>query len=235
MIILALDTSSRLCSLAVLGDGELLSSTGGVSDEPYASRVFADLNRVMAQARVELAQIELFAVATGPGAFTGLRVGLAAVKGWSEVFGRPVAAVSVLESIAAQAQATRPAQMLAPVMDARGGHLYGGLFRRDETDGRLLAMAEEVVLSHDEYFRWVRQVAGSESPLFVTTTPEMVKAALAPSSLAGAALEEVSGELAPSIGRLGLARSRRGELVDSLALEANYVRRSDAETKWRGG
>jgi hypothetical protein len=98
----------------------------------------------------------------------------------------------------------------------------------------LHGIAEDVVLSQEEYFRWVERVAGREDPLFVTTTPEVIKAGLAASPFAGAALEEASGELAPFIGRLGLASSRRGELVDSLALEAHYVRRSDAEVKWRG-
>lgn len=232
MLILAVDTSSRQCSLALLRDQEVLAATGGVSEEPYASRIFADLKRVTGQARVELAQIELFAVAAGPGSFTGLRVGLTAVKGWSEAFGRPVAAVSVLEAMAAQA---RGGPILAPVWDARGGKLFGGVFRREGADGRLRAMGEEVVLSPGEYFQWVAGVSGGEAPIFVTTTPEVVGTALAGSPFAGATVEEVSGELAPWIGRLGWARSQRGEVVDSLGLEANYVRRSDAEEKWRGG
>jgi tRNA threonylcarbamoyladenosine biosynthesis protein TsaB len=232
MLILAVDTSSRQCSLAVLRDHEVLATTGGTSDEPYASRLFADLDRVLTQANVEVAQIELFAVAIGPGAFTGLRVGLAAVKGWSEVFRRPAAAVSVLEAIATQAKSS--GQLLAAVADARGSQFYGGLFRRDPSDGCLQPIAEEVVLSSEEYFRWIAQVAGSEEPLFVTTTPEPVKMALAASPFAAAVLKEVSGDLAPFVGRLGLERSQHGKLVDALALEANYVRRSDAEVKWRG-
>jgi tRNA threonylcarbamoyladenosine biosynthesis protein TsaB len=233
MLILALDTSTRQCSLAILRDEQVLAATGGVSEEPYATRIVTDANRVLSQSRVELLQIELFAVAAGPGSFTGLRVGLAAVKGWAEVFGRPIAAVSGLEAVAAQAQGA--AQVLAPVIDARGGQLFGGVFRREGPDGRLTAMAEEVVLSAEEYFRWVAGVAGSEAPLFVTTTPEVVKTGLEDSAFAGATLELVSGLLAPTIGRLGLQRWRRGEVVDALSLDANYVRRSDAEVKWRGG
>ena len=234
MLILALDTSTRYCSLALLRDQEVVAATAGVSDEPYASRIFSDLKHVTAQAGVEVSQIELFAVATGPGSFTGLRVGMTAVKGWSEVFGRPVAPVSVLEAIAVQARG--PGRVLVPVLDARGGHLFGGAFRRERegVEGRLQAIGEEVVLSAEEYFRWVAGVSGGEAPVFVTSTPDVVKAGLAAWPWEGATVEEVSGELAPWVGRLGLARSLRGELVDSLGLEANYVRRSDAETKWRG-
>jgi tRNA threonylcarbamoyladenosine biosynthesis protein TsaB len=233
MLILALDTSTRQCSLAVLRDEEVLAGTGGISSEPYASRVFTDLTGILRRAGVELPQIELFAVACGPGSFTGLRVGLSAVKGWSEVFGRPVAPVSVLEAIAVQAQGAGP--LIAPVLDARGGQLFGGVFRREEGEGRLKGVGEEVVLSPQEYLAWLGGIVGPEKPLFVTSTPEVVKPVLAAGPWAGAGLQDVSGELAPFIGRIGLECSRRGGVVDSLGLEANYVRRSDAEVKWRGG
>ena len=211
-----------------------MAATGGFSDEPYASRLFADLDRVLGQAQVKLEQIELFAVATGPGSFTGLRVGLTAVKAWAEVFGRPIAAVSGLEAVAVQAGATD--RLLVPVTDARGGQFFGGIFRRvDPSSGALQLLGEEVVLKAEEFFRWVMQRTEGQAPLFVSTTAEAVRGALAVSPLAGAALEEVSGELAPFIGRLGYARALRGQLVDSVGLEANYVRRSDAEANWKGG
>jgi tRNA threonylcarbamoyladenosine biosynthesis protein TsaB len=217
----------------MLRDQEVLAATGGVSEEPYASRIFFDLKRVLGQAGAQLAQIELFAVACGPGSFTGLRVGLTAVKGWSEVFGRPVAPVSVLEAIAAQVQA--PSDLVAPVLDARGGQVFGGVFRKEGPDEQLRAMAEEVALPLEEYFPWVAGVLDGKAPVFVSPTPQVIRGALAASPFAGATLEEASSELAPWIGRLGWARSRRGEVVDSLGLEANYVRRSDAEVKRRDG
>jgi hypothetical protein len=96
-------------------------------------------------------------------------------------------------------------------------------------------MAEEVVLPPEEYFPWVAGVLDGKAPVFVTPTPQVIREALAASPFAGARLEEASGELAPWIGLLGWARSRRGEVVDSLGLEANYVRRSDAEVKRREG
>ena len=121
------------------------------------------LHRMLGQASVELGQIELFAVVAGPGSFTGLRVGLAAVKGWAEVLGRPIAAVSGLEAVAAQAQGE--AHLLAAAIDARGGQIFGGIFRREGADGRLVARAEEVVLGAEEYFQWVAGVTGGEKPV----------------------------------------------------------------------
>jgi len=234
MLILAVDTSSRQGSLAVLRDQKVLAATGGLFDEPYASRLFADLDRVLVGAQVKLEQIEVFAVAAGPGSFTGLRVGLTAVKGWAEVFSRPIAAVSGLEAVAVQAHAT--VGLLVPVIDARGGQFFGAIYRwADPAGSQLQLLGQEVVLPSEEFFRWVAQQIDGQSPLFLSPTIAAVGSALDASPLAGALLEEVSGELAPFIGRLGYARALRGQLVDSLSLEANYVRRSDAEVNWRGG
>src|SRR4051794_25546417 len=104
MLTLAVDTSTRYCSMALLRGDKVLARTGGVTEEPYASRVFSDVGRIVILAQVQIPQIELFAVVAGPGSFTGLRVGLTVVKGWAEVFGRRIAPVSGLEAVAAQSK-----------------------------------------------------------------------------------------------------------------------------------
>jgi len=234
MLILAVDTSGRHGSVAVLRDQKVLATVGGVSDQPYASRLFMDLDTVLGKAQITLEQFDLFAVATGPGSFTGLRVGLTAVKGWAEVFGRRIAPISVLEAVAVQAPAR--STLVAPLMDARGGQVFGAVFRSRETaDGQMQLLGEEVVLAADEFLEWVaRQTPQGQVPLFLSPTMEAIRPALASSRLAGAQIEEVSSTLAPFIGRLGYARALQGRLVDSLNLDANYVRRSDAEVNWRG-
>jgi tRNA threonylcarbamoyladenosine biosynthesis protein TsaB len=233
MLVLAVDNCDRNGSLAVLRNETVLSETGGFADEPYASRIFVDLQNVLDKARVRLEEIELFAVSTGPGSFTGLRVGLTAVKGWAEVFDRPIAAISGLEAVAVQGPPTEA--LLAPVMDARGGQVFGGIFRwKDASASHIEAMGEEVVLSADEFAHWVEGCTGGQPRMFLSPTVESVRRAWAGSRLAGAQVAEVSRTLAPFIGRLGYARARRGDLVDSLRLEANYVRRSDAEVNWKG-
>jgi tRNA threonylcarbamoyladenosine biosynthesis protein TsaB len=219
--------------MVLLEDGEVLASRSGITDEPYASRVFSDLRQILQQTGVQLAQIELFAVAKGPGSFTGLRVGLAAVKGWAEVWSLPVAPVSVLEAIAVQAKDS--AKRVAAIVDARGGQVFGGLFRREESGSGLSLLGEETISTPADFFGLVFHQCGKEVPVFVTTNAEAVRVAVAASAYADAELQEVSAELAPFIGRLGLQQSRRGEVVDALRLEANYVRRSDAEVKWRNG
>ncbi len=85
-----------------------------------------------------------------------------------------------------------------------------------------------------EFLEFARKQAGDSSLSFVTPSPEVIRDAVAQSAFRGSTIEQVSTVLAPIIGKLGLARAQRGELVDALALDANYIRRSDAELLWKG-
>jgi tRNA threonylcarbamoyladenosine biosynthesis protein TsaB len=230
MLILALDTSTQAGSLALFRDTRLLGVVSTWVEETYSSRMFRHLEFLLREVDLKLEQVELFAVSAGPGSFTGLRVGLTAVKGWAEVFGRPIAAVSALEAVAAQAKSQ--AELLAPVLDARRGQIYGGLYKREGP--HLRRTGDEVVMAPGEFLDLLRTQAGDTRPVFVTPTPESFAPALAVSAYSACELEPVSTVLAPVIGRLGYARALRGELVDPLTLDANYVRRSDAEVRWKG-
>lgn len=178
---------------------------------------------------LKLEQFDLYAVAAGPGSFTGLRVGLTAAKGWAEVYGKPIAAVSALEAVAAQARST--ADLLVPVLDARRGELYFGFYKRTR-DG-LAVEGDECSATPEEFVSAVRERAGANAFAIVTPVPELLVSVMSRFETKLVPIEGVSIVLAPMIGQLGLARARRGETVDALRLDANYVRRSDAELKWK--
>jgi len=230
MRVLAVDTSTPAGSLAVLESDRVLGVVSTWVEETYSSRLFRHLEFLLRELRIELPQFDLYAVAAGPGSFTGLRVGLTAVKGWAEVHGKPIAAVSGLQAVASQAHATEP--LLVPVIDARRGQIYGGMYER--RGGRLERRGDEVVMTLEEFLALLPAEAAGARLAFVTPTPELIAAAVARSEFFRCPVETVSAVLAPIIGRLGLAQAERGELVDSLALDAHYIRRSDAELLWRG-
>src|SRR6266849_3126520 len=146
MLLLAVDTSTQAGSLAVLRDDRVLGVVSSWVEETYSSRMFRHLEFLLGELSLELKQFELFAVAAGPGSFTGLRVGLTAVKGWAEVYQKPIAAVSALEAVAAQAKAA--VRMLVPMIDARRGQVYAGLYESREAalarrrDGVVMMPAE---------------------------------------------------------------------------------------------
>lgn len=229
MLTLAIDTSTPSGSVAVLREDRVQAVLGIAAEETYSSRLFRHVKYLLAEMQLSLREFDLFAVAAGPGSFTGLRIGLTAAKGWAEVFSKQVVGVSVLEAIAAQA--TTPVALLVPLLDARRGQIFGAAYERGE--GRMIRRGEEWVLTPEETLQKLSQLTGRESVALVSPTPEVVEPHLARSNFPNAALERTSPLLAAEIGRLGYLRASCGEAIDPIGLDANYVRRSDAELKWR--
>jgi tRNA threonylcarbamoyladenosine biosynthesis protein TsaB len=236
MLILALDTSSTSGSLALLRDTTILTHRVSSSKEPYSVSLLRETKELLDPECISFEQIDLFAVHAGPGSFTGLRVGLTTVKGWAEVWGRPVAAVSGLEAMATQvSRLAAPGSLVAAVMDARRGQIFGGVFR-SRGSGVLERIGEEVVASADEFLQSLRPQLGDAGGLAIACIlPEVIRPAVQRQGLGCCRIEVVSNELAPFIGQLGYAKAVRGDVVDALHLDANYIRRCDAEVNWKGG
>jgi tRNA threonylcarbamoyladenosine biosynthesis protein TsaB len=229
VLILALDTSSPCGSVAVLRDQTTIGVISTRGEENYSSRMFRHLEFLLNDLSLRLDQFDLFAVSAGPGSFTGLRVGLTAAKGWAEVYKKPVAGISALEAVAIQSRVRTP--VVVPVLDARRGQVYFGLYRRVETG--LVLDGEEFVVTPQEFTAGLRGEVRDYTLTIVTPDAEVISA-LAPHLEPGlAAVETVSGVLAPFIGRIGYERASRGKVSDALTLDANYVRRTDAELKWK--
>jgi tRNA threonylcarbamoyladenosine biosynthesis protein TsaB len=235
VLILALDTSSPSGSLAVLRDEKVVGVVSTATGEVYSSRMFRELEFLLSELSLRMDEFDLFSVAAGPGSFTGLRVGLTAVKGWAEVYGKPIAAVNALEALAVQTRSN--AALIVPVLDARRGQLYFGLYRRTGSgrECRLALDGEEYVMTRAEFFEALRNRAAGAEFAIVTPQPELFSDVLSQSEIANLAaqVEAASSVLAPFIGQIGFSLAQRGELADPLTLDANYVRRTDAELHWK--
>jgi len=238
MLILALDTGSVSGSLALLRETTVVARRAISPKEGYSSGLLRDTKELLHCGGISFEEIDLFAVNAGPGSFTGLRVGLTTVKGWAEVSGRPVAPVSGLEAMASEVfRSVSSGSLIAAVMDARRGQIFGGLFRW-RNDGLVVVdrVGEEVVTSADEFLASVRAHVGTAGSVTVACIlPEVIRPAMERQGLGRCRVEVVSPELAPFIGQLGYAKAMRGDVVDALHLDANYIRRSDAEMNWKSG
>jgi tRNA threonylcarbamoyladenosine biosynthesis protein TsaB len=227
--ILAIDTSTQAGGVAALEDDRVLQHFFERSARPFSSRLFESLDFLLRDVHFKISDFDLYAVSAGPGSFTGLRIGLTAVKGWSELFGKPIAPVSALHALAAQGNSQH--QLIASVMDARRGQVFGGIYRRD---GESLDLAiEEVVARPGEFVEEVVRFAGSAPVSFVTPSLDLITSSIENSALRGSSIDTVSEDLAPWIGKIGRQLFLSGDVVDSLSLDANYVRRSDAESYWK--
>jgi tRNA threonylcarbamoyladenosine biosynthesis protein TsaB len=234
VLILALDTSSPSGSIAVLRDQEVLGTISASTDEIYSSRMFRHLEFLLRELSVSLDQFDLFAVASGPGSFTGLRVGLAAVKGWAEVYRKPVAAISGLEAVAAQSHT--PASLVVPVLDARRSQIYFALYRRAGVASNVCFAldGEEFVATIEEFREALQARTSGQHFVVVTPVPDLLSRLASGIETPAAhphplAIERVSNILAPQVGLLGYQRALRGATSDAISLDANYIRRSDAE------
>ena len=167
-----------------------------------------------------LGEIDAFAAAAGPGSFTGVRVGLAAVKGFAAALGRPAFGVSNLQAVASFGNAP----LRAAVLDARRGEIYGAVY-----DDALRLVGDEVVTRFPE---WLAALPVGDLE-FVALDFAPFAPALAGTRWEHAPVITAPRALAAAIGRIAAARLAAGDPGNPAALDANYVRRSDAELpKW---
>ena len=146
MKIFVLDTSSKAASAAVWEDGHLLADcwqntgrTHSVTSLPMAENLLADCSRT-------LEEMDALAVTAGPGSFTGLRIGMAMVKGMGFALGKPCIPLSTLEGLAWNLRSWPG--LICPVMDARVGQVYTALFRWE--NGKMHRLMDDCAIAADE-------------------------------------------------------------------------------------
>jgi len=176
--------------------------------------------------------VDLLAVSTGPGSFTGVRVGLTTVKAWAEVYGKKVVGVSRLEAMARCAEPG--AASVAACYDAQRGQMFAALYRRAE--GGWEPVEAEVVIEDGNFLKMASEQAGRERIAWVSLDPEMITSleGWQGRAMVGDTMQRLEGDLADKIGEIAEGRAGKGQFTDPLELDANYVRRSDAEIFWKG-
>ena len=237
MLILAIDTCDAHGSVALVEESSVLSSAEHHTGEDYSTWLLPAVNRALDDAGRRVTDVEIYAASAGPGSFTGIRIALTTVKAWNEVFGKPIAAVSRLEAFAIQAAGSpraRPPRIVAAYCDAQRGQLYGAVYRR--TGAFLQAVADERVVSPEELIGWAGEVAGEQTVAWVSPDPESLAGVPAWQLRddRGELLEQVPRLVAPSIAKIAWNLAQQDRLTDALRLDANYIRRPDAEVKWKG-
>ena len=216
MLVLAVDTSGRRGSVALCrGDADSFEVLAQLELEggTYSARLVPCISELLSQCGFAKSDIEGIAVVDGPGSFTGLRVGLSAAKALCEVLGKPMTAVSMLEAISVTYG--NEGQRITVVLDAGRGELYVG----DYAIGMQCAELQNEYIAKQADF--LTEVAIHKSRV-ITTHPAFAEAG-------GAEVELVKPLSADAIGRIGLGKLLAGDTVDPATLDANYIRRSDAE------
>jgi tRNA threonylcarbamoyladenosine biosynthesis protein TsaB len=219
-LILAVDTTHAQGSLALARAGDLVEEVAFESASGFAHVIYGHLEALLGRHGVSIGDVDCLAAASGPGAFTGVRVCLACVKGLAEAAGKPAVAVSNLAAIASFGTAP----LRAALFDARRGEVYAAVY---DADGRLVG-AEAVAPPA----RWLETLP--EGVELVSPDFSAFADVLAASRFRDARRTTAPHALAAAIARIAWQRWQAGEAADPAALDANYVRRSDAELLWKG-
>jgi tRNA threonylcarbamoyladenosine biosynthesis protein TsaB len=219
-LILAVDTTHEFGSLALLRGREVIDEMLLHSPEGFGQMLFARLAELLARHAVKTSEVDCFAAASGPGSFTGVRIGLAAVKGLAEATGKPAVAVSNLAAMATFGSA----ELRAVVLDARRGEIYGAVY-----DASRRAVAPETVMPFTD---WLHTLPEGEIE-FVATDFSPFAAAIEGTRFTGARVTTAPRALAAAVGHIACEQLRAGQATGPAAIDANYVRRSDAELFWK--
>jgi tRNA threonylcarbamoyladenosine biosynthesis protein TsaB len=214
VLLVAIDTSGRKGSVALCrGDAgsfetlQLADLEGGT----YSARLMPTIAELLRNSKFDKQDLDAFSVVTGPGSFTGLRVGLSTVKALCEVLHKPLATISMLEAIAIAYGAGR----VTAVLDAGRGEVYVGEYHVDSGSAARL---------HEYIVKVVEFTAKTEGA--VVTPDRSVADALQHAGTDACLVDRIRADV---IGRIGLRKLLAGDVADAATVDVNYIRRSDAE------
>jgi tRNA threonylcarbamoyladenosine biosynthesis protein TsaB len=233
MLILAIDTSGQSggITLAEANAGSFrVTESAAIAGGTFSAQLIPTLAALLKKHGYGVKDLGGFAAASGPGSFTGLRVGLSAIKGLAETLHKPIATVSVLEALASLADSDG---RIAAAMDAGRKEVFLGVYQRngDPSAGKsgasgLVKQREELLTQQD-----FLATLGTERPAVIISSDAGIAELAAASHSAVVVVKSPGSEV---IARIGARKLLAGETVSVEALDANYLRRSDAEIFFKG-
>jgi len=228
MRVIGLDSATQVASVAVVEDDKLLAELTFNLKKNHSERLMPMLAFMLEEIDMTLDDITGFAVAVGPGSFTGLRIGLATIKGLAYVKDKPVLAVPTLDGLAANLEGCQG--IICPILNARKNEVYTALYRWEGNRHRRLtkymaiglAALAKIIAKEGEMVTFL----GDGVPVYRETLEDLIPQACFATS---------SNSICRGahIARLGLDKLKQGQVSDYFSLEPIYIRESEAEVKWR--
>jgi len=220
MYFLAIDTATNSGGVALSRNAEIIGMLMCKTPMRYSDKLIEHVDFLLMQLDVKFQEIGCFVVATGPGSFTGLRIGIATVKGFCISSGKPAVGVTTLEALAWRFRWV--SKRVAPMIDARRQQIYGALYERNKERQRVVQSG--CVLKPAE---WLKTLPPAMCT-YVGDAAQMYSETIAALQPKGQVLS-TDNCILKQLCELGYLRFTRGESCSGAALKACYIRPSDAE------
>lgn len=227
MRILGMDTSTSCGSVGLIEDKKVVSEYLLNAAVTHSERLLGAIEFVLREARCRIDQIEGWAIALGPGSFTGLRIGVSTVKGLAFASGKPVAGISTLDVLASQIAVT--SHLICPILDARKKEVYTAFYRYGE-GGSLMRQSEYMAIPPEDLVKKIK-----EQTIFlgdgVKTYGDFLLNCLPSLAIFPPPPFHVSH--GSTVAALGMELLRKGKQLDLSAFSPIYIRPSEAEIRWQ--
>ncbi len=218
MRILAVDTSGGVCSAAVLRDEKILSEAYMNDKRTHSETIGPMIDFCLSCAGMDIKEVELFACASGPGSFTGLRIGIGMIKAFAHAADRPALGVNTLDALAYNVLGTN--KIVCPIIDARRGEVYTAAYE----NGRRISEYRAILL--DDV---LRERSGRQTVFLGDATVVHKEKILGADDAFCIAHEGIVLQRAGSVGLAALFLYQSGTKQDAWSLEPFYLRETQAD------
>ena len=228
MKILALDTSTMMATCAVLDENQVLGEFSLNQSETHSENLVPMIKEVLDNLHLRVEDIDIYAVATGPGSFTGLRIGVATVKAFAHIYKKPVIGISTLEALAYNLPYNKT---VVPMIDARRDRVYTGIYTWE--DGTTKTLMEPTVLDISLLLEILEKdyeevlVNGNGSILHGDTIKNRLKDKVKFSTMGNNFCRAIS------VGELALNKYKNGDVDNFYTIVPEYLRESQAQRDLR--
>ena len=224
MKILAVDTATKSCSVAIVDEESLLAEMTVINEQTHSKHLLEMIRLVVKHSGLNLSDLNGFAVTRGPGSFTGLRIGISSVKGLAAAQGKPIVGVSSLDALARQVSFSP--YLINSLIDARRDEVYSSRYRYK--DGNLIKEGKEQAVSPGDALDEINEpciFVGSGAVLY----RKVIKDKLGEYAYFAQAYENTIR--ASTVASLSMDRFEKGDTEDAETFVPNYIRKSDAQLK----
>ena len=235
MKILAIDTSSKICSVAVLENDDVIIEKHIDNELTHSQKLMPMIDEILKECNLKLSDFGLLACCVGPGSFTGVRIGVSTVKAFCDVTNIPVCGVNSLESLACNTLNSNiydNTDIICSLIDAKNDNVYCGIYQKDNNG---LNQLEDLYAKNINEVLEILKKYSSSSILFVGDGAIAHKYTILQQFSKTTFVEkELNSQTAISVGKIAFDKYNKGNYGDSNSITPLYLRKSQAERALEG-